>query len=105
MSRSSIALPISAHRPARVRAGEPSSRDTYRRERPPQRREGDGTPGGTRGGTPPLLPNRASGEKGGVAPVSPRSAGAVRVGRSRTKNPNDDGGNMEGGCDTPPPML
>ena len=35
-------------------------------------------------------------KRGGVAPVSPRSAGAVRVGRSKTKNPNNDGGNMEG---------
>ena len=35
MSRSSIGPLVAARRPARVRAGEPSRRDTYRRERPP----------------------------------------------------------------------
>ena len=95
MSRSSIAPLVSARRPARTRAGEPSRRDTYRRG-PPQRRGGDGTPGGTLGGTPPPLPNRASGEKGGVAPVLALAAGAVRVVRSKTKNPNNDSGNGSG---------
>ena len=105
MSRSSMGPLVSARRPARVRAGEPSRRDTYRRERPPQRRGGDGTPGGTLGGTPPRLPNRASGEKGGVAPVSPLSAGAVRVGRSRTNNPNNDSEQWKGGMGHPPPAV
>ena len=53
-------------------------------------------------GSDPRSPNRASGQKGGVAPVLLLSAGAVRVVRSRTKNPNNDGGKMDGGCCTPP---
>ena len=63
---------------------------------------GDGTPGGTLGGTPPHLPNRASGEKGGVAPVLSLSAGAVRERRARTKNTNNDSAKTTGGVVHPP---
>ena len=80
-----------ADRPARVRAGEPSRRDTYGRERPPPRRGGGcATPGATPGATPTPSADRASGHKGGVAPVQSLPAGASRVVRSRTKNPNGD---------------
>ena len=49
-------------------------------------------PGVAPGATPPPTPSRASGEKGGVAPVLSLSAGAARVGRFRTKNPNRNSG-------------
>ena len=63
------------------------------------------TPGLTPGLTRPPWPNRASGEKGGVAPVSPLSAGAVRVGRSRTTNPNNDSEQWKGGMGHPPRLF
>ena len=47
------------------------------------------------GADTPRSPNRASGQKGGVAPVLSLSAGAVRVVRSRTKNPNGAGENWK----------
>ena len=75
-----IAALVAARRPARVRAGEPSGRDTYRRERPPP--EGEG----------------------GVAPVTSLSAGAVRVGRLRTKSRTTTA-KMEGVGLTPPPLC
>ena len=65
MSRSNIAPLVSARRPARVRAGEPSCKDTYRRERPPRRRGGADTVPDTVADTPPS-PCRASGTKGGT---------------------------------------
>ena len=54
---------------------------------------------------PPPSPIRASGRKGGVAPVFPLSAGADRVTRSRTKNPNNDSAKWKGGMLQPPPRL
>ena len=44
---------------------------------------------------PPPSTDRASGQKGGVAPVLSLSAGAVRVVRSSTKNQNKAGGKMK----------
>ena len=75
-----------ADRPARARAGEPSRRDTYGRERPPPSAD------------------RASGQKGGVAPVQSLPAGAARVVRSRTKNTNGDSEKWKGGVPHPPPL-
>ena len=57
---------------------------------PPQRRRGRLTRCLTPWLTPPPSPNRASGQKGGVAPVLSLAADAVRVVRSRTTNPNSD---------------
>ena len=92
-------------RPARARAGEPSRRDTYGRERPPRRGGGCATPGATPGATPTPSPDRASGQQGGVAPVQSLSAGAARVVRSRTKNTNSNSGKMDAGCATLPPLV
>ena len=91
MNWSSMGPRVAADRPARVRAEEPSRRDTYRRERPPRRRGVADTVPDT-----PQSPCRASGTKGGVAPVLALAAGAVRVVRSKTKNPNNDSGNGSG---------
>ena len=55
------------------------------------------TPGVTPGGTPPHTTDRASGQKGGVAPVISRSAGADRSCRSRTINTNNDGDKLKVG--------
>ena len=52
--------------------------------------------------TPPLPTDRASGQKGGVAPVHSLSAGAVWSCRSRTKNPNKDSEKWKGVCLHPP---
>ena len=60
--------------------------------------DGSGTPGVP----PPTWPCRASGEKGGVAPVLSLSAGAVRVVRYRTRNPNNDSEKTMGGVGHPP---
>ena len=49
------------------------------------------TPGLTPGGTPPPSTDRASGQKGGVAPVISRSAGADRSCRARMTNAKNDG--------------
>ena len=55
------------------------------------------------GVTPPHSPSRASGGKGGVAPVFSLSAGAVRSRRCRTNNPNRHSGTWTGGMLHPPP--
>ena len=91
-----------ADRPARARAGEPSRRDTYGRERPPRRGGGCATPGATPGATPTPSADRASGQKRGVAPVQSLPAGAARVVRSRTKNPNGDSEKWTRGVPHPP---
>ena len=52
-----------------------------------------------------LSPSRASGKKGGVAPVLSLSAGAVRVVRSRTRNPNNDSEKATGGVGHPLPCF
>ena len=54
--------------------------------------------------TPPE-PCRASGQKGGVAPVLSLTAGAVRVRRSTTNSPNNDGETWTGGVPHPPPLF
>ena len=54
---------------------------------------------------PPTRRAAPAAKKGGVAPVFPRSAGAARVGRSRTKNPNRNSGNWKGGVLHPPPRF
>ena len=105
MSRSSMGPLVSAHRPARVRAGEPSRRDTYRRERPPQRRRGVCHAGCHTACHTPPEPCRASGQKGGVAPVLSLTAGAVRVRRSTPNSPNNDGETWTGGVPHPPFCL
>ena len=87
---------------ASSRAHQPSRRDTFRRERPHQRRWGCGTLGGTPSATPPHSPCRASGKKWGVAPVLSLSAGAVLERRARTTNTNNDGDTMDGGVVHPP---
>ena len=99
-----------ADRPARARAGEPSRRDTYGRERPPPAGGWCATPGATPGATPTPSADRSSGQKWGVAPVQSLPAGASRVVRSRTKNPNGDSDKWTRGvphhplsyCHTPP---
>ena len=55
--------------------------------------------------TLPPSPCRTSGKKRGVAPVTSRSAGAVRVVRSRTNNRNNDSEQWKGGPDTPPAVF
>ena len=85
-------------------AGEPSCRDTYGRERPHRRGKGSDTAPDTVADTPPS-PCRTSGKKRGVAPVSFLSAGAVRVGRSRTTNPNNDSEQWKGGMGHPPRLF
>ena len=94
--------PLAARRPARVRASEPSRHGYMRTGATATTAGGCGTPGGTPGGTPSPSPSRASGGKGGVAPVLSLTAGAVRVVRSRTKTPNNDGENTMGGVGHPP---
>ena len=81
-------------------AGEPSRRDTYGRERPHRRGGGSDTVPDT----PPFaVPHQW--QKKGVAPVTSRSAGAVRVVRSRTNNRNNDSEQWKGGPDTPPAVF
>ena len=77
-------------RPASERAGEPSRRDKYDGSDPPEGGGGWYTRWYTGWYTPPST-DRASGQKRGVAPVFSLSAGAVRVSRSRSKNPNNAG--------------
>ena len=96
MKWSTVTPLVGASGRARWRASEPSWKDTYGRERLHQRRVGGGTPRGTPGATHPTWPCRASGKKGGVAPVLSLSAGAVRGRRLMTKNPHSDGGNWKG---------
>ena len=79
----------------------PSRRDTYRRERPPQRRGGGWD---TRWDTPPLAEPRQRLKRGGRSRLS-LSAGAVRVGRSRTNNPNNDSEQWKGGMGHPPAVF
>ena len=55
--------------------------------------------------TPPPWPNRASGEKGGVAPVLSLTAGAVRERRARTENTNNDSGKNDWWRGTPPTLF
>ena len=71
MKWSIVAPLVGASARARWRASEPSSKDTYGRERLHQRRVGGGTPEGTPGATHPIWPCRASGKKGGSLPSSP----------------------------------
>ena len=59
----------------------------------------------TPGATPPPSADRASGQKGGVAPVPSLPAGAARVVRSRTKNPNGDSDKWKGEMPHPPPLF
>ena len=71
----------------------------------PRLARGGVAPGVAPGATPPHSPSRASGEKGRVAPVFPLSAGAARVGRSRTKNPNRNSGKWKVGVEHSPPRF
>ena len=79
-------------RPGRKRSWEPSRRDKYGRERP-QRRGGGivDTSVDTSVDTPPST-DRASGQKGGVAPVQSLPAGAARAVRSSSKSPSKTSG-------------
>ena len=63
--RSRLAPLVGASSRAPGRAVEPSRRDTFRRERPHQRRWGCGTPGGTPGATPPFAVPRQRQKRGG----------------------------------------
>ena len=72
MTWSSITPLVGASARTRWRASEPSSMDTYGRERPHQRRAGGGTPGGTPG-VPhtPLNRTAPAARKGGSLPSPP----------------------------------
>ncbi len=103
MRRSNIAPLVSARRPARVRAGEPSRRDTHRRERPPRRRGGADTVPDTVADTPPS-PCRASGTKGGSLPSFPSPLARFGSAGRRTKRRTTTAKNGRGDV-TPPPAV
>ena len=103
--RSRNAPLVGASSRAPGRAHQPSRRDTFRRERPHQRRWGCGTPAWYTWCHTPPSPCRASGKKWGVAPVLSLSAGAVLERRARTTNTNNDGDTMNGGVVHSPPLF
>ena len=69
--RSRNAPLVGASSRAPGRAHQPSRRDTFRRERPHQRRWGRGTPGGTLGATLPLRRAAPAAKNGGSLPSCP----------------------------------
>ncbi len=105
MSRSSIAPLVAACRPARVRAGEPSCKDTYRRERPPRRRGGGLTRCLTPWLTPPLRRAAPAAQKGGSLPSRPSPLARFGSAGLRTKSRTTTATNGRGGCDTPPAVF
>ena len=105
MNRSSMGPRVAADRPARVRAEEPSRRDTYRRERPPRRRGGGLTRCLTPCLTPPLRRAAPAAQRGGSLPSRPSPLARFGSAGLRTKIRTTTATNGRGGCDTPPAVF
>ena len=110
ISASSIARLGGADRPSHVSASEPSRRDTYDGSDPHGEGGGIVDTGVDTGVDTPPSTDRASGQKGGVAPVQSLPAGAARAVRSSSKSTSKTSGKGRGVCrhsapqfvDTPP---